>query len=267
MIRALALGALLLACGIESTEVYEVTGRVEAVDASAAQVKIAHQDIPGFMPAMTMSFDVASPELLVGIAPGARVRFLLERSATNLRILELSVTAEPEAGFQGAPPAPTPQIAPDFELVGHDGQAFSLSDLRGRAVFMDFIFTTCPGPCPILTAGHVRLQRRIPPELAERTHFVSVSLDPETDTPERLRNYADKHRADLARWTFATGEAERIQAVLDDYGVGRVRTPDGQIDHLLVSFLISPAGEIVGRYPGVQTNESALLADLRRVLA
>ena len=266
MIRALALSALLLACGVSSSEVYEVTGLVEAVDADAAQVKIAHGDIPGFMPAMTMNFDVASPELLEGVAPGARVRFQLERSATNLLILGLEVTAEPEAGFRSAPPVPTPEIAPDFELVGHDGEAFALSGLRGRAVFMDFIFTTCPGPCPVLTASHVRLQRRLPPELAERTHFVSVSLDPETDTPERLRRYAGKHRADLSRWTFATGDPERVQAVLDAYGIGRVRTPDGQIDHLVISFLISPGGEIVGRYPGLQKSEPALIADLRRTL-
>ena len=88
-----------LGCGIPAQERYEVRGTIEAVDASQGVVDIAHEAIPGFMPAMTMSFDVTGPELLHGVVPGASVSFTLERSATVLLITALRVTAVPHGAL------------------------------------------------------------------------------------------------------------------------------------------------------------------------
>jgi protein SCO1/2 len=253
-------------CELRSSQTYQVTGQVRSVDRAAAQVVIAHDDIPGFMPPMTMSFDLASPALLDGVEPGARVRFALERSATLLRIVELQVTAPPEPGFQAVAAPPPPERAPDFELIDQEGSTFRLSGAQGRAVLLDFIFTRCPGPCPVLTAAHVRLQRRLPAELAARTHFVSVTLDPAYDTPERLREYAERRGADLRRWSFLTGDPAAVQQVLDAYHVGRVLTPDGEIDHLVVSVLVAPDGRIAHYYPGVQVDIEQIVADLQELL-
>jgi len=257
---------LALGCGLSSEQDYEVTGRVESVDPAARQVTIAHDPIPGFMPAMTMNFDVASAELLAGVEPGARVHFHLRRSATELEITALTVTGEADAGFAAPGAAPLPAVASDFQLTDHEGNAFALSALRGRAVLLDFIFTTCPGPCPMQTAAHVRLWKRMPEDVRARTHFVSVSIDPLTDTPAMLRAYGSARGVDFASWTFLTGSTEAVQAVLDAYGIGRTRAPNGEVIHTLVTFLIAPDGKLVRTYMGLSTPDPEIIDDLRRVL-
>ncbi len=260
---------VLFACGLSSVDSYDVVGVVEAIDARELQIKIAHEDIPGLMPAMTMSFDVASPELLEGVLPGSRVRFRLERSATTLRILSLQVIGLPDPdriGDVSGGPGVLLELAPDFRLVDHDGRERSSGELRGRAVLLDFIFTSCPGPCPMLTAAHAALQREIPPELAERTLFVSISLDPARDTPEKLREYAIERGADLSRWWFLTGDPENVSEVLQAYQIGSIRRPDGNIDHIVATYLIAPDGRIAQRYVGLEHERAEILADLAELL-
>jgi protein SCO1/2 len=264
---ALGLVALVSACQVASEEVYEVAGEVRGVDAAVRQVKIAHEEIPGFMPAMTMSFDVASAELLVGVTVGARVRFTLERRGTRLRITALDVVAPGPSGETGSiAPAP-PDEAFDFRLVDQRGEPLALSDLRGRAVLLDFVFTRCPGPCPILTTAHVGLQRRLPAELTGRIHFVSISVDPAYDTPDRLREYAETRGADLSTWSFLTGEVPDIEEVLRRYHLGTIRQPDGSIDHVVATFLIDPEGRIVERYLGLEHAAAKILGDIEEVLS
>jgi protein SCO1/2 len=259
---------LLLTCGVPSQETYEVSGTVEAVDVAAGVVKIAHEEIPGFMPAMTMSFDVAAPELLEGVTPGASVRFTLERSATVLTITALRVTAPSDSG-SGATldPGFDLDLAPPFSLVNQDGAQVALADFEGKAVLLDFVFTRCTGPCPLLTAAHVRLQRRLPAAIRARTGFLSISVDPAHDTPPRLRAYARERGADLSDWSFLTGAPETVRDVVDAYYVGSTRRPDGQIDHVVATFLIDPEGRITERYLGLQHSPEDIIADLARVLS
>jgi protein SCO1/2 len=260
--------ATFLACGVPQTETYEVTGVVQKVDATHQQLKIAHDDIPGFMPAMTMNFDVADAALIEGIEPGYAVRFDLERSATTLRITSIEVTKASVDAHLVASGAPEPEIdlAPDFMLTDHRGEPFTFSDLRGKAVLLAFIYTRCPGPCPILTAAHVDLQRRLGAEIAGRTHFVSVSLDPEYDTSERLAEYGKSHGADLEGWTFLTGTPDEVQKVVDAYHIGTIRQPDGSIGHQVVTFLIDPQGQVSRRYLGLEHPPRKILEDLEETL-
>jgi len=266
-IGALALTLVNLACGLSSTERYQVEGVIQGVDRERSQVLIAHQDIPNFMPAMTMSFDVASPSVLEGVVPGDRVRFVLERNATLLVVSEIDVL-EAGAGISGGglSPLANAEPAPDFELTDQAGALRSLSDLRGQAILLDFVFTRCPGPCPLLTAAHAELQRQLPAALAARTHLVSISLDPAYDTPERLLAYADARGADLSRWWFLTGAPEPVSDVVRAYQVGSIRQPDGLIDHTVITFLIDPQGRIVQRYFGLTTPAADIIRDVGQVL-
>jgi protein SCO1/2 len=135
-------------------------------------------------------------------------------------------------------------------------------------VLLDFIFTHCPGPCPILTGLHVKVQRELSPELRARTQLVSISLDPLRDTPAVLREYAHKRGADLANWSFLTGTSEEVDAVLKSYGVGRARTPAGQIEHIVVTFLIDADGQIARRYVGLDGHDpKEVLRDLAKLAA
>jgi protein SCO1 len=234
---------------------YTVRGVVEEVHQEYQQVVVDHEDIPGFMPAMTMNFDVADPALLAELAPGQRIEFELEFTGRSFRILEARVIGQAEGraarlGIAGA--VREEQPAPEFALVDQEGRELSLADLRGKVVLLDFIYTTCPGPCPILTSIQVRAQRALAPEVRERVHFVSITLDPERDTPDALRQYAEARGADLASWSFLTGETGTVADVIARYGVGSVRRPDGEIDHLVVTFLIDEEGGIVKRYVGLE---------------
>ena len=149
----------------------EATGVVEALDPALAQVVIDHEDIPGVMPAMSMSFDVADPRLFALLAPGQRIAFTLEIRGRSLRVVDARVLeAAGAAGRSGtfdaggfARAAGEAEPAPDFALVDQDGKPVALADLRGKTLLLDFVYTHCPGPCPILTGRHVAVQRALPP--------------------------------------------------------------------------------------------------------
>ncbi len=262
---AAALALLPLACG---PDVYEATGVVRQVYPEEGQVVIEHEAIPNFMDAMTMGFDVSDPALLEGLQPGQAVDFRVAHGGRTIRVIELHVRDDLDAA---APRRPRElrrpgDPAPPFELLDQDGRPLALADLRGRAVLVDFVFTHCPGPCPILTASHVTLQRSLAPELRSRVHFVSISLDPERDSPERLRSYASARGVDFDGWSFVTGPLDEVDTLLAAYGVGAVRREDGNIDHTVASFLVDPDGRIVERYLGLEHAAADIERDIRSVL-
>ena len=274
LLGAVWLAAALTACG-PGAESYDAAGTVKRLDAPARQITIAHEEIRGFMPAMTMNFDVAAGVRLGGVRAGDRVRFRLERSATRLRVTRISVAGqageageveeEDEEGEGDLAPLRT-EVAPEIRLTDQDGRPFTLSALRGSAVLLDFVFTRCTGPCPILTAAHVRLQQRLGETLGGKVHFVSVTVDPEHDTPEHLRRYARGQGADLARWSFLTGTPEEVDRVLRAYHVGRLRDRDGGLNHTVVTYLIDARGRIRRPYLGLEIGPDRLLADLSEAL-
>lgn len=253
-------------------DVYEARGVVEAVMAEDRQLVVAHDPIEGLMPAMTMSFDVADPSVLEGLVPGQTIVFHLEAKEGRYRILDARVVEEGgAAGRSGGgarlDPAEAAEPAPAFHLEDQEGRPVALEDLRGKVVLLDFIYTHCPGPCPILTSTHVRVQRTLPEAVRERVHFVSISLDPARDTPEALRDYAAAHGADLSDWSFLTGETEAVDAVLRAYGVGATPGEGGEIVHVVATYLIDAEGRIAERYVGLEHHADDLRADVERVAA
>lgn len=255
--RIVALAAALaLACGRAGT--YEVRGMVREVDFTTKQATIEHEDIPGLMSAMTMGFDVPDPAVLAKLVPGQRVVFELEVTDKSFRIVAARNADEPvpRAGASrspsGASVARAGDLAPDFSLTDQNGARLSSASLRGRWAVVDFIYTRCTGPCPILTSLQVELQKRLAPELREKVHFVSITLDPEFDTPALLGDYARARGADLASWSFLTGPPDEVADVVKRFGVGTLRASDGQIDHVVATFLIDPQGRIERRWLGLE---------------
>jgi protein SCO1/2 len=243
---------------------------VREVDRADRQLVIEHEDIPGLMPAMTMNFDVPDPNLLAQAEPGEAVDFEVSFDGRSYRITELrpraGILAAGAAGPRLSDAAAGGDPAPDFQLLNQDQKEVTLASLRGFFVVLDFVYTDCPGPCPILTSSHVTLQRSLSPELRERTRFVSISLDPEKDTPPVLRRYAAARGVDFANWSFLTGPPAQVADVVSRYGVGAIRRPDGTIDHLVITFLIDPEGQIVQRYIGLEHPPEEIARDLARLL-
>jgi protein SCO1/2 len=248
---------------------YHARGVVEDVQPETGQIVIAHEDIPGLMPAMTMNFDVADRALLDTLAHGDAIDFEVEFTGKAYVVTKAAVRERGVAtttGGQLGGIAPVDDPAPPFQLIDQDGNPRSLEEWRGKVALLDFIWTRCPGPCPILTGLHVEVQRKLPEPLRERVRFVSISLDPVRDTPAVLREYAQKRGADLANWSFLTGEPDVVDAVIKSYGVGSAKAPDGQIEHVVATFLIDPNGQVARRYIGLEGHDPAeLLRDIERL--
>jgi len=257
----LALAAL--ACG--GPERHDAEGVVVDVLPEEGQVVIDHEDVPDLMPAMTMNFDVPDPELLGRLEPGQVIDFEIATDGRSYRVVEARVReqVEPREGYAVVGNRLLPaDPAPEFRLIDQAGEPLALSDLAGRAVLLDFIYTRCPGPCPILTGLMADVQEALPEALQSEVHFVSISLDPTHDTPERMVRYARARGAELHNWSFLTGDPERVQEVVAAYGVGATRTPDGEIEHLVGMFLIDGEGRIVRRYLGLEQDAEAIARDL-----
>jgi protein SCO1/2 len=255
--------AALAACG--PSNVHEGHGIVRDLDRDARQIVLEHEEIRGVMPPMTMSFDVADPSLLDRLSPGQHVVFDLEVDGANMRVLD----ARPTGERSGAARAPLiggalreRDAAPDFSLVDQSGAPLSLRDLRGSWVLVDFIYTSCPGPCPILVGLHAELRRSMDPALAARVRFVSISLDPSKDTPEVLASYARERGLDMPGWSFLTGPPDDVAEVVRRFGVGTTMAPDGTIDHLVATFLLDERGNIAKRWLGLEHGVPEMRAEI-----
>ncbi|MBI2059756.1 MAG: SCO family protein [Nitrospirae bacterium] len=148
---------------------------------------------------------------------------------------------------------------PDFTLTERSGRPVSKQDLLGKAWIVDFIFTNCPGPCPRLSAQMKQLQTDLP----DKVHLLSVSVDPERDTPEALRKYATRFGASDTRWWFLTGPRENIVALTQDGFRLPIMSSEGgdEILHTTRFVLIDPRGSVRGYYDG---EDPEAMNELRR---
>jgi protein SCO1/2 len=137
-------------------------------------------------------------------------------------------------------PAPASNVA----LTDQEGKPFSLDRLRGKAVIVSFVYTTCNGTCPATTASLARVQKALKQAnlWGRRVEFVSISLDPARDSPAVLASYARLYNADLSAWHFLTGEPERVAEVIAAWGMWAKFGPSGTLDHPSRIFLVDPEG-------------------------
>jgi len=156
--------------------------------------------------------------------------------------------------------------APDFALTAQDGRRLALADLRGKVVAVTFIYASCADTCPLLTAKLAGLQAKLGADFGPRVFFVSVTVDPERDTPEVLKEYARAHGANLAGWAFLTGTPAEIGDVERRYGIWAKKNPRGDVDHTFLTSLIDRDGVLRVQYLGVRFDPAEFLADLRSLL-
>lgn len=153
--------------------------------------------------------------------------------------------------------------APDFALTAQDGTRITLADLRGKVTAVTFIYASCADTCPLLTAKLVGVQKRLPPA---RVRFVAITVDPERDTPEVLRQYAAAHGARGEAWAFLTGSADEIRSAAQGYGIYVKRNPGGDVDHTFLTSVIDADGVLRVQYLGVRFDRDEFLRDLRSLL-
>jgi cytochrome oxidase Cu insertion factor (SCO1/SenC/PrrC family) len=137
---------------------------------------------------------------------------------------------------------------PDVMLTNQYGQPVSLTALKGNALLFDFIYTSCPGPCQLLTQHMKLIANRVGPELGRKVWFISVTVDPEHDHVNRLFDYAKALDANVKGWYFLTGSSAQIDELMRGFRLGRSRASDGEINHILGYFLVDPEGHEIVDY-------------------
>ena len=152
--------------------------------------------------------------------------------------------------------------APDFELTSQDGAPFSLRDLRGKVVAVAFMYTYCTSVCPMLTANMAEVRNKLGSDFGSKINFISITLDPEHDTQEVLKEYADAFGADPKSWSFATGDPAVVRDVVLKYGVFARKSADGNIDHISVASLVDPSGMLRVQYLGAGFDLEEFRGDL-----
>ncbi|WP_435010780.1 SCO family protein [Tundrisphaera lichenicola] len=159
--------------------------------------------------------------------------------------------------------------APDVELVDTQRHFFSLGSLRGKAVVVSFVYTTCTGTCPLTTAKLDKVRRRLREEglWGRSVEFVSITLDPDRDTPEVLERYARAYRADPNSWHFLTGPPDRVAKVISDWDMWAKLGPSGVIDHPSRIFLLDPSGHRREIYNLESLTPEIVAQDIRAVIA
>jgi protein SCO1 len=258
---------------------YPLRGRVVSVDLAERKITLAHEEIPGFMPAMTMPFVVLEKEavLLPNVAPGDEITASLVVPDSRYWIEDL-VVVKKRTIDQSAPPRPEarePQpgdLLPDVSLVDQDGEAFHLSDYRGRALALTFVFTRCPFPdfCPLMMKNFAAAEAALLADerLRARTRLLTVSFDPGHDTPAVLRAWGgpyQKSRPPFTHWTLATGSVEAISTLGGALSLDSVEE-DGTFTHNLRTAVVDPEGRLLRLYHGNDWTPDALVADLERAI-
>jgi protein SCO1 len=169
--------------------------------------------------------------------------------------------AEGTAHYSGGGQA---DCLPDLKLLNQYGQPVSLVSLKGKPVLFDFFYTTCPGPCLVLTARMRSIAAQLGDSLGSKASFVSVTVDPEHDTPPQLLAYAKEQRADRRGWLFLTGTPAQIDAVMARFNLVRHHEADGSVDHVLEFFLVGPDGRLRYQYLAADVHSERIAADIGR---
>ena len=156
--------------------------------------------------------------------------------------------------------------APQFALTSQGGRPVTLTGLHGKVVAVTFIYTGCPDICPLLTEKMAQVQDELGANFGTKITFVSITLDPEHDTVEVLKQYAQLFGARPEGWAFLTGPPEAIRDVAHRYGVFFSRNQDGSIDHTQLTTLIDVDGQMRVQYLGARFDPDELRRDLMSLI-
>jgi protein SCO1 len=271
---SLAVAVLVAACDREPpARQYELTGQILAVDTARNEVLIKHESIRNFMPAMTMPFMVKDPSLLAGREPGDLVTATLVVGETSAHLSSLTRTGYAKLE---APPvvSDSPRVlmpgepVADALLVDQQEQARPFSSFKGHRVAITFMFTRCPLPdfCPLMDRNFVAVQNTIKGAADMRdVRLITMTLDPEFDTPAVLSRHAARLKADPAIWSFVTGEPKTAADFARQFGIYTERDlgTGANLTHNLRTAVVDADGRMVKVHSGNDWTPADLVADLK----
>lgn len=154
----------------------------------------------------------------------------------------------------------------DFSLTDQGGKTFQFKNLRGKVVVIAFAYTTCPDVCPLITAALRQVQTHLSNEERKNSHLLTVTTDPEIDSPKVLAGYAKRYGVDLDGWSFLTGDESTLQSVWKNFGVGVRRQARGLVDHTPLTAIVDRHGMMRFAYIGPSPDVKLLLRDIRSLM-
>ena len=267
-------------CRDEAPPTYQLTGQILAVRPETSEVLVAHDDIPGFMPAMTMPYAVKDAALLKDRAAGDLITATLVVDATVAHLTAITKTgsAPIPAGAATAIPAAAGiellkpgDAVPDTTLTSENDTPIAITDLAGSAAAITFIYTRCPLPqyCPLMDRRFAEAQALIAsdPSLRGKVRLLSVSFDPAFDRAALLRRHAATLKADPRVWTFATADEATVDRFAARFGVNVIRESNGTITHNLRTAVIDRAGRVTAILDNNAWSADDLVRELKAALA
>jgi protein SCO1 len=281
--RLAIVGLLVMGAGCArepASRSYQLNGQVLAVKADTNEILVKHDDIPGFMPAMTMPYTVRDPAVIKDRVAGDLIKatLVVELNAAYLRNIsktgsapipdDARTTIPAAAGIELLRPG---HVAPDVTLVNQDDEPITLKDFAGTATAITFIYTRCPLPqyCPLMDRRFAEVQQLAAGDqaLAGKVRLLSVSFDPAFDRAAVLRRHAALLKADPGVWTFATAEEAIVDRFAARFGVNVIREKDGTITHSLRTAVIDPSGRVSALLDSNAWTADDLVRELKAAVA
>lgn len=268
----LAFGLLLVGCSKSASSKnpnekrFPLTGEILGIDAAQNVLTVRHEEVKGYMPAMTMEFSV-TPGDAANAKVGQRIRaelvtegngdFRLEKIWVDDAAQKAAVDAASKALVQDTVARgngayrEVGEAAPDFTLYDQDGRVVDTARFRGKQIMLNFIFTRCPVPtmCPASVARFQQTQRQAREAGVKNLELISVTMDPAYDTPGVLKTYTTARGIDTSNYSFLTGPESAIKSLLAQFGV-LVSFQGELLNHTLATVLIDEHGRIVHRVDG-----------------
>ncbi len=260
---------------VEGTRVFDVKGVVRELPGGDT-VRIRHEEIPGYMAAMTMPFTVKDTAELAGVQVDDTLGFRLTVTPEDgwidqIRVLERGQPADPKPQIEGVritrivEELEVGDSLPDYQFTNELRRVVNLADFRGQAVGLTFIYTRCPYPtfCPRQTQQFAEVCARLKetPDAPRNWHLLSLSFDPGYDTPAVLRAYGQRYNYDPQRWSFLTGAMIDIDAITEQFGTLFARDGEGW-SHNVRTAVIDAAGKVQRIFVGNEWTTDELVAEM-----
>lgn len=254
---------------------YDLKGKVLTIEKDKHLVTVAHEEIKGYMPAMTMPFTLRDDWAFEVLTSGDQITATLVVDGTDFWLEDIVITqesADPNApGPSGIVEAKVGAEVPDYGLLNQSAQPIHLAQYRGKTLLLTFIYTRCPIPdyCTLMSQNFAQIEAELAkqPELYQKTHLLSISIDPEYDTPAVLRSYGAAHTGKFtdekfSHWEFATGTKDQVKGVAQFFGL-RYYADQDQIIHGLRTAIINSEGKMAKVYRDNSWKPEEVLAELR----
>jgi protein SCO1 len=260
-----------------ATKVYKLRGKVVSTDAAKSEVTLDHEEIKDFMSAMTMPYKLKDPTILSDLHPGDTVTADVLVNDQDVLVDHFVVVAQAKPDYKPGLLYHIPKAGdevPDFALLNQSNEKIHISQFRGKALLLTFIYTRCPlaDYCPRMSKNFARIDKELmgDPSLLNKTHLLSVSFDPTYDTPAVLRSYGGAYtekytNEKFEHWDFAAPAKGDLTEMEKFFDIGAVPESNSSITHSLSTVLIGPDGKIVNWYPGNEWKPEEVLGDIRKV--